>query len=339
MIGCEKMKKKTAADIVYENRKEMVNEIISNIKNGYIFPAEKWDRNMFRPQNPITDVKYRGVNKFRLALAAAINGYKDPRWVTYNQVKNTKGLSFKNYDRSQGILCEKWIFEKKVKEKNEDGLLEEKTVKLSRPMVSYFVLYNAQEINGLPELVQSKLERDKTLDICDKFMKSSQCEIEETTDGRAYYIPQGDKIVLPLRDSFRNSEAFFSTVLHEMGHSTGHPTRLGRDQSGLFGSESYAREELRAELSSYFTEADLGIDLGDHGLHHHVMYLDSWIGALENDVNELFHAISDADASTQYLMQNYEKMLAKEEHNIEKNETSISIKEEIDKEEHDEMER
>ena len=59
----------------------------------------------------------------------------------------------------------------------------------------------------------------------------------------------------------------------------------------------------------------------------------------QNDVNELFHAISDADASTQYLMQNYEKMLAKEEHNIEKNETSISIKEEIDKEEHDEMER
>lgn len=332
--------KKTAADIVYDNRREMVDQIISNIKEGYIFPPDKWNKDMFRPQNPITDVRYRGVNKFRLAIAAAVKEYDDPRWMTYNQVKNAKGLSFKNYDRSQGVLCEKWIFEKVVKEKNEDGLIEEKRVKLKRPMVSYFTLYNAREIDGLPPFTQSKLEQDQTLEICEKFIKSSECKISETRQGQAYYVPSSDEIVVPVRDSFRDSEAFFSTVLHEMGHSTGHPTRLNRDQSGSFGSEAYAKEELRAELSAYFTEADLGIDLGEHGLHHHVMYLESWVGALENDVNELFRAISDADASTQYLMSRYEKMLEKEEHNLDKTENSLVENDRMMEDiEHEEFER
>ncbi|MBQ5558191.1 MAG: DUF1738 domain-containing protein [Lachnospiraceae bacterium] len=329
-------KKMSAAEIVADSRKKLVEEIIENMKKGYIFPPNKWNNDMFRPQNPISGARYKGVNKFRLTLAASIMKYDDPRWLTLNQVKKTEGLEFKSYDRNKGVLCEKWIFERKVKEKDpQTGVEEEKIVKLSRPVVNYFTLYNAQEIEGLPELSRKTLEYDETMKICDEFMKSSICPITETTEGRAYYRPSTDEIVMPMRDSFRDSESFFSTVLHEMGHSTGHPMRLNRDQSGGFGSESYAREELRAELSSYFTEADLGIDLGKHGLHHHVMYLESWVGALQNDVNELFEAIRDADKSTEFLIDRYEQY---KERVVEK-EAIQENRDELEKVEYDDFER
>jgi len=106
---------------------------------------------------------------------------------------------------------------------------------------------------------------------------------------------------------FKDEESFAKTVIHEMGHSTGHPDRLKRPMSGIFGSAEYAKEELRAEIGALFTEADLGISLKGEHYEDHSDYLRSWIGALENDYNEFFRACADAEQIAKRLVGNYTK--------------------------------
>ena len=90
-----------------------------------------------------------------------------------------------------------------------------------------------------------------------------------------------------------------------MVHSTGHVTRLNRDMGGRFGSESYAKEELRAELGAMFLEADLGLQIKGEHFQDHSNYLKSWIQVLQEDYNELFRACSDAEKAVERIYKNY----------------------------------
>ncbi|MDU1912596.1 zincin-like metallopeptidase domain-containing protein [Fusobacterium sp.] len=124
---------------------------------------------------------------------------------------------------------------------------------------------------------------------------ASMCPIKEVGQEQAYYSPSKDEIVLPLRESFKDSESFLSTALHEMIHSTGHESRLNRDKGHMFGSPEYAKEELIAELGSVFLQGDLGIKLEGEHFQDHSNYLKSWIGALKEDYHELFRACIEAE--------------------------------------------
>ena len=304
--------KMNAYEIVMQSREALVNKIIQNMENGYILPREQWNRNAFNPQNPLSQAIYQGGNRFRLMYAAVEHGYEDPRWVTYKQAKEA-GLKFKSYDREKGILCEKWIFTKKeiVKEEDESGKIEkkEKEVLLSRPMVNYFTVYNAQEFLNFPalDLDGRQIEKNRVVELTDKIIAISECPIKEMKQGRAYYSPADDKIILPPREAFINDEAFLGTLLHEMAHSTGHKSRLDRSIINQFGSEDYAREELRAEMAAIFMEGDFQIKYDKEHFNSHTQYLESWIGALKKDKNELFRAISDAQKASERIVGNYEK--------------------------------
>ena len=103
-------------------------------------------------------------------------------------------------------------------------------------------------------------------------------------------------ITLPERDQFASADGYYATALHEVGHATGHPSRLNRQDLGHpFGSEAYAREELRAEIASLMLGEQLGIG---HDPGQHSAYVASWIRALENDPREIFRAAADAEKIT-----------------------------------------
>ncbi|EPY00145.1 zincin-like metallopeptidase domain-containing protein, partial [Magnetospirillum fulvum] len=103
--------------------------------------------------------------------------------------------------------------------------------------------------------------------------------------------PGLDEIHLPPKGAFVGQEAYYATLLHELGHATGHPSRLVRT-FGPFGSELYAREELRAEIASYMLARDLGIS---HDPSNHASYVESWLKVLRDDKNEIFRAARDAE--------------------------------------------
>ena len=299
-------------DRVQEERKKLVKQIIDNMKKGYVLPKPGWNEDAFavgRIHNPVSHARYRGVNLVRLYIDQMMNKYEDGRYMTYKQAQS-QGWQVKK--GAVGIRLEKYLFDKIVEEKNEEtGEIEKKRVRLRTPIVNQFVVFHASQIEGIPELEKKELEPlqpDEMIEMAEQFIKTSECPIVETNEGKAYYSPVQDEIHLPYRDAFLDTQSFLATQLHEMIHSTGHPNRLNRDLSGRFGSESYAREELRAELGSFFIQTDLGLDFDAQHFNSHTQYLESWISVLENDPNELFRAISDAQKASDYLEQRYERV-------------------------------
>lgn len=115
---------------------------------------------------------------------------------------------------------------------------------------------------------------------------------------RAYYRPDVDQIFMPSKAAFDSQDGFYATALHELGHSTGHKDRLGRDLSGRFGSESYAIEELRAEIFSFMCGERLGIG---HDPGQHTAYIKSWIKALKNGPKEILRACTGAEKICNFL--------------------------------------
>ena len=307
--------KSSQLEKVLDSRKELVKKIIDNLTNkNYIIDPNIY-QHLKSPYNPVSGVTYKGGNKLKLMIIAAQENYNDPRWCTYNQAKEN-GWHVKPGER--GILCEKFIFEKEEIKRDENGKIlldkngnpEKEIIKLNPPIANYFYVFNATQIENIPELKIQNFTYDETIKIAEKFIRSSECPITEKMCNNAYYSPKEDCIVLPPKNTFISNEHFLSTSLHEMAHSTGHPDRLNRPLMNKFGSEEYALEELNAEISTIFIRSDLNIDLDMSSVFkHNIGYIASWIRVLNNDPNALFRACSEANKISNYLISNYEKSL------------------------------
>lgn len=325
-----KTKKKSAKEKVEENRKKIVDKLIANMEKGYIFSEWAWNRKAFLPRNAVTGTQYQGINRLNLSFEAIEREYSDPRWLTLKKA-NEMGYSIK--PGAKGVFCEKWIWQKLEKvineetgevEKDEEGNEKRIMVDLQRPIINYFYLYNASEIEGFPPYIEPKInEQSNILDVADSFIVSSECPIEEKFQEKAFYSPLEDKITLPPRKYFKSDEAFLGTLLHEMSHSTGNEKRLNRDIMNLFGTEKYALEELTAELSCVFLEAELGMDI-DFTRQDHINYFNSWIKALKDNPNELYKVCNNASKSCNRLMENYEKVRIYENTKVNQDEKEIN---------------
>ena len=304
-----------ANEIIKESRNELVDRIIENLENGYIFTKKQWNVAAFHPFNPLSGTYYRGGNRFRLMFAATYYGYKDPRWMTFKQAKKAK-YHIKN--DAKGILLEKWIFTKIVKEKNDLGEIEENEVELEHPYVRYFVVFNAEQVEGIEPFEDvPEVTEDETLRIADIMIRSSLCVIDEGERDEAFYSPKKDMICLPYRKYFKSNESFLATLTHEMGHSTGHPNRLNRKILNKFGSEEYAIEELNAEIASTFIMADLGVDMEEEIFNDHTNYIGSWIRVLKDDANTFFQACAEAEKISNFLFMRYLAQEQQENGNME----------------------
>lgn len=292
----------SAYDLVMDSRKELVEKLIRNMEQGYLFTRSQWNRAAFAPYNPSSEVFYKGGNRIRLINQVLEHGYQDPRWMTVRQMKQ-EGYYVKKGEH--GTLCEKWIFEKEKTVEKEDGTKEVVREPLEPPAVRYFLVFNGEQIQDFPAYVPESRPPEKSLEAGLECLASSECQIVECAQPDAFYSPRQDKIFLPLRSVFKDPESFIKTGLHEMVHSTGHPLRLNREMGGPFGSESYAREELRAEIGAMFLEADLALPVTGEHFQDHSNYLQSWIAVLKKDYNELFRACADAEKAAGRIRECY----------------------------------
>ena len=294
-----------AFEIVMQQRKELVNKIIGMMQQGDFFRnASEWNCLALSPQNPLSSVRYKGGNRLKLMSAVIANHYKDPRWATAKQYME-KGYHIRKGEH--GIICEKWIFTKEKTVIDEDGKKHREETLLEPPQVAFFRVFNAEQVEDFPafEPNESMMDRTDTSIMADRLMETSECTVELLAQEKAFYSPAADKIILPLRSQFKDETSFVKTLLHEMSHSTGSAGRLNRDLGGGFGSERYAKEELRAEIGSLFTGYDLGLQMNAEHYEDHSDYLKSWITVLKNDYNELFRACADAEKISERLVGNY----------------------------------
>ncbi|MGI2799920.1 ArdC family protein [Photobacterium damselae] len=285
---------------------KVANLIIKQIEAGTAPWQKPWDLEhpSGLPHNGITGNRYKGGNALYLQAVQNENGYDDPRWMTYKQAQ-TVGAQVRKGEESTEIVHYKFKETRWVE--NDDGDKEKVTVHLDKPKAFSARVFNAQQIDGLepykaPEITWDKNERAEAL------LQASQANIINDQADRAFYSPFRDEIHLPPQSAFPNQEKYYATALHELGHWTGSEDRLDRDLSGRFGSESYAKEELRAEIASLMIAQETGIA---PDTERHASYVKSWVKVLQDDPNEITRAASDAEQITHYVL-DFERTLEHE---------------------------
>jgi antirestriction protein ArdC len=308
----------TALEKLTPQQQKIVAQILENLDGGRLVWRKGWNAENLRdsfgaPNNPITGTVYGGVNAFWLAS----QGYADPRWLTFNQMTE-KGYSFKkNADGSgaakgKGVQIEFFTaydkLTKKPFDKNDTEfvkLSQEEQIEYFKENVTFprknYTVFNASLIDGIEPFKvteEDKLKRNETVEC---ILSNSEAPISYDGGDHAYYRPASDSIHLPPRAAFSDAEELYGTALHEIGHSTGHPTRLNRDMSGGFGSESYAQEELRAEFSSALMSIQYGVSLSPDHVQNHAAYIQSWKNRIRENPQTLIDAIRDAQKIVTYV--------------------------------------
>ena len=179
------------------------------------------------------------------------------------------------------------------------GSIREDEFKLS---TRYTPVFNASEVEGMPALPAPEETPGIGMDVLVSRL-SVGMGVPIYLDGgdKAYYSPHKDEIHLPTPGSFKNNYAFNATALHELSHSTGHPSRLNRPQSDFFGTSQYAYEELVAEMCSCFMGYGLEAEASSEHLDNHKAYVQSWIQAIREKPETLIKAIRDAQGAASYM--------------------------------------
>lgn len=292
-----------------EDLKAFADDLVKQIENNQAIWQKGWktgERDILPVNHQGTP--YRGENLIYLMTQAYRQGYADNRWYTYNNAqqhgghvrKGEKGTVIKFYTNTQQR-------NKKDEHGNDvldnDGKPIKETIRLERPIVKTAVVFNAEQIDGLPprQLATplSEWERQEKAEAIIKGIQSQGVTIEHKLGDKAYYSPSHDRIVMPERGQFETADVYYATLLHEIGHSTGHESRLNRDLSGAFGSESYAKEELRAEIASMIIGQELQIG---YDPSQHVAYLEHWAKVIKEDPNEIFRAVKEAHEISDYVL-------------------------------------
>lgn len=339
-----------------QHRQEFVDQIINDVTTGKLFEWSSQHCGIpIRPKSLRAMVKnqqaregtqkespyYHGYNAIKLFMIAMEKNYPDNRWCTYNFAKKLGAHVRKG---EKGVLIEKWGTTQKPVYKidpdtqqivpdmiqDKDGNMVQKMKNV--PYVDYFVVFNVSQIEGIePEKQKefvSHVDENEPNQAMELMIQNSEAKIVFDQSRSNEYDPAKDEIHVMERHKFEDLPAFYGTVAHEIGHSTGAADRL--DRSGItkpnkFGSVEYAKEELRAELTAMFLQMEYGVPLN---YKNHIAYLQSWSKGLKKeedvyeqwgeilrgDPNELAKAANDADKASQYIISRMiEKDLTKEQ--------------------------
>jgi antirestriction protein ArdC len=236
------------------------------------------------------------MNTFWLWMIADAAGFLSPYWMTYQQCQKLGGQVRKGEKSTIAIFYKS--YDKQVeREDGEDGTEKRRVLKA-------YAVFNADQCNDLPEMYRAKHElepvepagREERLDT---FFSDVGADLRHQ-GAEAYYEPVLDRITMPTAALFDGYDHYYATLAHELSHWTGHGSRLGRDLKNRFGSESYAAEELVAELSAAILGAELGLPVTH--LDHHASYIAQWLELLKSDDRAMLTAAAKAEEAASLIL-------------------------------------
>jgi len=271
---------------------EIVTEkIIKQLESGVAPWRKPWTSKT--PANLVTQKEYRGLNIFTLAS----QGFPSRFWLTFNQASKLGGTIRKGEKSSPVIF---WNVCDDNDTANEDGEPEKSRSFLLR----YYNVFNLSQTEGI-EIAPSLLAETRTnnpIETCEQIMTNMPNPPAFEQSDRAWYSPNRDTIGMPARGLFISSEEFYATAFHELAHSTGHAKRLHRDNfdnPASFGSESYSKEELIAEMTAAMLCGVAGIE--QKTLENSAAYLKTWIARLKSDSRLIVSAASHAQKAADFI--------------------------------------
>ncbi|HTQ61131.1 MAG TPA: zincin-like metallopeptidase domain-containing protein [Candidatus Solibacter sp.] len=264
----------------------ITSQILAELERGEVPWRRPW--RTLPPANLLSKKSYRGINVFLLGFA----GYGSQYWLTFNQAKQLGG----NIRRGEhGTKIVFWKFDTRETE-SPDGEVEERKFAFLR----YFTVFNLEQTEGLKALLE--LPPAFPIESAESLVRGMPNPPAFEQDSRAAYIPSQDVVTMPSRTAFVSQEEYYSTLFHELTHATGHAKRLERegfDTPQQFGSESYSKEELIAEMGSAMLCGVAGIE--QQTLANSAAYLKSWIARLKADSKLVISAASAAQKAADYV--------------------------------------
>lgn len=277
---------------------EVTAKVIGQLEAG-IFPwVQPWSSAAAcpgLPRNAISGRPYSGINVLILWGAVIEGGYPSQDWLTFRQALAAGGCVRKG-ERGQTVFyADKFI----PKNEREQGSAEGDAPR-AIPFLKRFVVFNAAQCDGLPERLTAApapLPEREQHEQAEALIAASAADFR-VGGPEAFYVPALDYVQVPPQPAFAEQIDYYRTALHELGHWTGHKSRLDRDQSGRFGTPAYAREELCAEMASAFLCAALGIV----PTVRHADYLGHWLTVLRADNRAIFKAASGASKAAEFLL-------------------------------------
>lgn len=247
------------------------------------------------PKNAATGAVYSGINILLLWGAAEVNGFSSPCWMTFRQALALGGAVRRGETGSPVVFADRFIPKREAERVRAEGG-ETQAV----PFLKRYVVFNAEQCERLPEQFLAPQPPANPRDIiprAEALIAATGADFRIGGD-KAFYVPSEDFIRTPPRAAFFEPVNFYRTAFHELGHWTGHASRLAREFKGRYGSHPYAREELVAELSSAFLCASLAIA----PTVRHADYLGSWLQVLKEDNRAIFNAASLGSKAADFIL-------------------------------------
>lgn len=276
---------------------QVTNQIIADLEKGQLTWRKPWSGDNFaiRPLRS-NDVPYTGINTILLWATAAHRGYQTPHWMTFKQALTMKACVRKGEKSTQVIYADK-TFKDDIDENGQ-------AVKKEVPFVKVYSVFNASQIEGLPEAYYKTPEKpepnaDSRIEELERFFRETKADIITGTE--AAYSISTDKVMMPPFESFESAPDYYAVLAHEITHWTRHPKRLNREFGRKkWGDEGYAQEELVAEIGACFLGADLGFKPRNE--EQSAAYIQNWLEVLRNDKKFIFQAAAHAQRATEYLI-------------------------------------
>jgi antirestriction protein ArdC len=278
---------------------EITDKIIAELEAGRVPWVQPWGTATAKaplalPKNASTNRQYSGVNILILWGAVIERGFSGQSWLTFRQALSLGGHVRKGERGTTVVYADRFVPNDEQRRAAETG--EEAQM---IPFLKRFTVFNMDQCEGLldettaappppPGLIEPTVEA---------LIKASGIPFRIGGD-RAFYAPAEDYVQVPPPQAYFEPINWHRTALHELGHATGHSSRLNRDQSGSYGTKKYAFEELVAELSAAFGCASLGIV----PTVRHADYIGAWLDVLREDNRAIVRAASQASKAADYLL-------------------------------------
>jgi antirestriction protein ArdC len=279
---------------------EITNKIIAELEAGRVPWVQPWGTvaaktSLAMPRNAATQRHYAGINVLILWGAVIERGFSSQNWLTFRQALSLCGNVRKAEHGTTVVYADRFIPRDERLRAERDG-----DEPAAVPFLKRFTVFNTDQCEKLPRELTSAHASVPTgliLPHAEALIAATGADFRIGGD-RAFYNTAHDFIQVPQPEAYFEPINWHRTALHELGHWSGHSSRLGRDLSGNFGSALHAKEELVAEMTSAFVCASLDIV----PTVRHADYIGSWLGVLREDDRAIVRAASTASKAADYLL-------------------------------------
>ena len=266
----------------------ITERIVSLLAQGTVPWHKPWQVKTGLPRNFVTKKPYRGINVFLLMAMS----YESPRWLTFRQTIQLGG-NVKKGEKACPV-----VFWKQMKIEDKESGEPQK-----RPLLRLYHVFNVAQCEGLKEAPAVENGSFGSCKPAEIVAKMPQPPAVKHGMAKAFYSPSDDYVGMPDRERFNGESGYYSTLFHELIHSTGHEKRLKRasvtEQNG-YGSDPYCKEELIAELGSAFLCGHA--DIVDRTIDNSAAYLEGWLKQLQTDRTLIVYAAAQAQKAADFIL-------------------------------------